>query len=215
MFRNKKYLLPLILFGLVLAGGVFWLLIGTLHRDSANLKLNGLPAAAPDGAAWEAPAIEDGQPWPSDASERAALQSSGNFSFISSPGCTTKGQADCISLASSAAIQGLINLSAACDNCPIQINGGTECWLHDKSTGGCATTHHTQGDYAIDIAHGEAIDSYITSGRTPLCYLPKNGVPRPVYLIKGAVFWDEDSLHWHADFNQSTCRMFSRSPQFR
>ncbi|OGI30795.1 MAG: hypothetical protein A3G09_02000 [Candidatus Moranbacteria bacterium RIFCSPLOWO2_12_FULL_48_12] len=214
MSKNKKYLFILGFFGLTVTIAT-WFFFGTINLGSINVKLNGLPATAPTGAAVPPPEIAYGQSWPSDASERADLQSSGNFSFISNPGCTTKGQTDCISLAGSAAIQGLKNLSAACDNCPIQINGGTECWLHDKSTGRCATTHHTQGDYAIDIAHGEAIDSYITSGRTPLCYLPKNGVPRPVYLIKRAVFWDEDSLHWHADFNQSTCKMFTPSPRYR
>jgi hypothetical protein len=86
--------------------------------------------------------------------------------------------------------------------------------LHDKkATTTCygAGTHHRPGDYALDLKHG-AVDSYITTnGGSPICMLPlptsanPNPVQRPVYRVGNAVYYDEDSAHWHVNFNKSTC----------
>lgn len=189
------------LIGLVIALTA-WLLLNVINPDLVNVTINGLsaiPMAPAPGAAPitpPGPPIPAGAPWPSDASERSSLGSS--FTYNRGPtGCTTVGQAACTSIAGSAAISALQALQAAC-GCSIMINGGTEYWSHGNKTEG--GTHHRRGDYAIDINHG-AIDSYITSNGTKIC----ENKGRPVYRIGGAVYWNEDTAHWHANFNNTTC----------
>lgn len=139
-----------------------------------------------------------GDPWPSDENERKQLPPGVS---VNKNNCAKVGDAGCTSLYGSAAIGSIINLKNSCGNCSIVISGGTECWLHGKNSGGCAgNTSHKPGGYGIDFGHGD-IDDYIKLNGTKIC--DKNG--RPVYRIGGAVFWDEDSAHWHANFNNSTC----------
>lgn len=176
-----------------------WLLLNVINPDLVNITLNGLsPVAVPaPGAAVSVtppPTVAAGEPWPSDASERSAISPI----TVNAANCATKGQTGCTSLAGSAAISALQALNTACGSCGIVVSGGTECWLHGN--GSCADTHHNQGDYAIDFHHG-AVDTYITANGTKICEL--HG--RSVYKIGNAVYWDEDSAHWHANFNNTTC----------
>jgi hypothetical protein len=96
-------------------------------------------------------------------------------------------------MSGSAAINNLKTLQSNC-GCSITITGGTEYWLHGSNT------HHKSGDYAIDMAHG-AIDNYITTNGQSLGLCDG----KPLYKIGNAVFWNEDSSHWHANFNNSSC----------
>lgn len=185
--------------GLVIALTAY-LLLYVINPDLVNITINGLSPTAVPGAPPKAPPTAPGAAWPDDEPERTSLGS--NFSY-NNKNCTTEGQAArCTSLAGTAAISGLKALQAAC-KCSIQITGGTEYWHH--GTGG----HHRPGDYAIDLGHG-AVDTYIKNGRTPTCYPkhPKTGEPRPAYVINGALFWDEDSNHWHANLNTTSCSGF-------
>ncbi|MEK9151206.1 MAG: pilin [Patescibacteria group bacterium] len=174
-----------------------WLLLNVINPDLVNVTINALsPVSVPGAPAKTAPgaAPPTGAAWPSDKTERDAL--GGNFNY-NKDNCKTSGQAEgCTSMAGSAAIGGLQSLQKSC-NCSMTITGGTECWQH----GTCgADNHHTQGDYAVDIAHG-AVDNYITKNQ-PICSLKG----RPVYQVGNAIYWDEDSAHWHANFNKSGCQ---------
>lgn len=179
--------------GLVIALTAY-LLLYVINPDLVNITINGLSPVSVPGVPPVAPP-PPGKPWPDDSKERAALGSS--FSF-NKANCKTEGQTEgCTSMAGSAAIPGLQAFQEAC-NCSIEITGGTECWQH----GSCGpNNHHTINDYAVDMAHG-AVDTYIkNNGGTPLCQL--NG--RNVYKIGSSVFFDEDSAHWHVNFNKSSC----------
>jgi Type IV secretion system pilin len=169
--------------GLVIALAA-WLLLNVINPDLVNITIKGLSAIPvtlpPTGATW-----------PDDAKERASLGS--NFTY-NNPNCKTVGQANCTSMSGSAAIAQLQLLQTNC-NCSIKITGGTEFWLHGTNS------HHKPGDSAVDIAHGSGIDNYILTEGKVFCSIKG----RPVYKVHGALLWDEDSLHWHANFNSSTC----------
>ncbi|TXH02134.1 MAG: hypothetical protein E6R05_04610 [Candidatus Moraniibacteriota bacterium] len=139
--------------------------------------------------------------WPSDATERAALPANVT---VNAANCTAFGQTGCTSLAGTAALGAIQALSTACGGCSMVITGGTECWLHGSRDPRCNGTHHRQGDYAIDLRHSAALDSYIQSAGTVICS-PRG---RPLYQIGNAVYWDEDSAHWHVNFNYTSCSGF-------
>lgn len=170
--------------GLVIALAA-WLLLNVINPDLVNVTINGLSPVS------LAPLPPTGATWPSDTTERTSLGS--NFTY-NNANCTTVGQASCTSMSGSAAIAQLKLLQTNC-NCSIKITGGTEFWLHG------ANTHHKPEDSAIDIAHGSEIDNYILTEGNVFCSIKG----RTVYKVHGALFWDEDSAHWHANFNTSTC----------
>lgn len=189
--------------GLVLAL-VAWLFLYVVNPDLVNVRLPSAsitPTTAPTPPAT-APATPPSQAtWPSDATERAALPSNVT---VNRPNCTTFGQGACTSLAGTAALGAIQALSTACGNCSMTITGGTECWLHGSRDARCNGTHHRQGDYAIDLAHSTALDNYIRSAGTVICS-PRG---RQLYQIGNAVYWDEDSAHWHVNFNYTSCSGF-------
>ncbi len=192
--------------GLILAL-VAWLFLYVINPDLVNVRLPSIsitPATAPT-APTPPVTPPTGSPsdanWPSDAAERSALPSNVK---VNKANCAVLGQSSCTSLAGTAAMGAISALSAACGGCSITITGGTECWLHGSRDPRCNGTHHRPGDYAIDLAHSDDLDNHIRSVGTVICS-PRG---RPMYKIGNALYWDEDSGHWHVNFNYSSCSGF-------
>jgi len=90
------------------------------------------------------------------------------------------------------AITGLQVLKANC-RCSVTVTGGTEGWLHSNGTA------HGPNNPVVDIRKDARLDNYIrTAGLIPSPGT-KNG--RPLYVLGGGTYWDEDSAHWHVYFN--------------
>lgn len=106
--------------------------------------------------------------------------------------CKEEGQNECTSVGgtSGGTLTMLINLKLACD-CAIQVTGGTEWWLHSK------TTKHKPGGGAVDIARTAQLNTFIKSNFTSV--KNKFSICEASYSWNGFYFCDEDSAHFHAE----------------
>ncbi len=178
-----------IVWGLILAFSS-WLILYTINPNLIKFDLITSLQEAADQAARDIPPPppeDPGAAWPSDTSERSALQTAGIP--INNANCTSVGQTGCTSVhgLSQSAIEGLINLKARC-NCSLTVTGGTEYWLHK-----------THGDNrTVDLRNSPSLTAYI-GGAGGRCFEGK--------VKDGLTFhWEDNQCgqgvfpHWHVSF---------------
>lgn len=150
-------------------------------------------------------------PTPTDASVRSKLASLPVPITVADGDCASVGATGCTSLdgLSSGASGGLASLSdrARGTGASIQINGGTEYWLHcvpkSITAAQCADpavngTMHRPGGGAIDLQTNTALNTLIQKG-TPGS-ATNNGCENSslgVFLLDNGIYVKEDSGHWH------------------
>ncbi|MEN9405278.1 MAG: hypothetical protein RLY47_237 [Candidatus Parcubacteria bacterium] len=184
-----------IVWGLILAFSA-WLILYTINPNLVKFDLVRSLDQAADAAISGAPPpptpTDDGEAWPSDASEREALLAAGIG--INNANCTTIGQRGCTSVhgLTQGAIEGLINLKSRCvaaqPSCRIIVTAGTEYWLHN--------TH--RDNRTVDLRQQSGINAYI-GGAGGTCFQGK--------VKDGLTFHWEDAQcgpgvapHWHVSF---------------
>lgn len=192
---SSKNNLGNIVWGLILAFSA-WLILYTINPNLVKFDLVRSLDQAADQAISGAPPpptpTENGQPWPSDESERAALLAAGIG--INKANCATIGQENCTSVhgLTQSTIEGLINLKTRCEaaqpGCRIIVTAGTEYWLH--------RTHND--NRTVDLNQNPRLNTYI-GGAGGTCFQGKTK--------DGLTFHWEDAQcgpgiypHWHVTF---------------
>lgn len=204
--RAKSYIADALI-GLVLAL-LAYLILFTINPDLVNLSLSKFNDVG--GTVSPAPATHDaytgstttGTPWPSDATERALLESPGAGQvFINKPNCKITGNTNCTSVYQLpiSTINAVKEMQKKC-GCPVVVTGGTEYWLHKT---------HGPGKTIVDLQRNSLFTNWLatTSYATKKCYISS----RPVYELTLPGFpamylWDEDSAHFHANTSTTLCK---------
>lgn len=183
------------LIGLLL-GLSAWLLLNTINPDLTKLDVQSL-ANSPTGEATPStpsvpvtPTGKVGDPWPDDADVRSKMH---GVAFNHTPGCSTIGQKNCTSVyqLGQSAIDGVVKLKNDC-NCTVTVTGGTEYWAHKS---------HKPGKSIVDIRRSDIVNYITAQGKR--CGTLSG---RPIYSLNGASYWDEDSSHFHVDYDGSMCK---------
>ncbi|HRH31078.1 MAG TPA: pilin [Candidatus Paceibacterota bacterium] len=131
-----------------------------------------------------------GSAWGSDAAMRTTLAAAPLNVTVKTPICTTVGQQACTTV-TELNITGLQKLRTACPSCELVITGGTECWLHSR------TTAHGKRSSVVDLRSDQAsvpnLNAFVKTQANRKGEIPGWGT---LYVVGGIEFVDEGD-HFH------------------